>query len=241
MRISFDHRRFFYISPRTRQTLTSAFFLILLLVFPVMAGYLFLVQIHPAYVAHVQIYARNLATQTVNQSLLHLQEQDAFSYGNFVRLSFRNGGIVSAIETDSARMNRFKTLLLSELANRAENLPAGELRIPLGNLLSQEVFSGIGPRIPVKVRPGAVARADFSEEFTTVGINQVKHRIYLNVSMSVYIISALGQRSETVSATVPVAESIIVGEVPNYYAAGSIVPAVDAESSAQSVPTDSGS
>ena len=75
----------------------------------------------------------------------------------------------------------------------------------------------MGYRIPVKVSLDGVTKTDFDEEFIHAGINQVKNRIYIIVTARISIVSSFMTISETVSTEVPVSETIIVGEVPEYY------------------------
>ena len=91
------------------------------------------------------------------------------------------------------------------------------IHIPVGSLTKYPVLQGTGYRIPIKVSLDGVTKTDFQEEFVQSGINQVKNRIYIIVSAKISIISSIMTVSEIVSTEIPVSETIIIGDVPNYY------------------------
>ena len=61
------------------------------------------------------------------------------------------------------------------------------------------------------------AEANFRNEFTSAGINQTKHRILLDVDVYVSILLPGFYTSTKVSSEVAVAETVIVGSVPETY------------------------
>ena len=61
------------------------------------------------------------------------------------------------------------------------------------------------------------SNASFENEFTEAGINQTKHRIILNVDVSVSILLPGFSTYTKVSNRFTVAETIIVGTVPDSY------------------------
>ena len=79
------------------------------------------------------------------------------------------------------------------------------------------IFAGSGPRIPVSIVPIGSIATDFATEFEACGINQTRHKVYLRVSASIRIVIPTGARTTQVSANMLVAESIIVGAVPESF------------------------
>ena len=91
-------------------------------------------------------------------------------------------------------------------------------RFPLGNLIGGDIFSGRGPSISFKLLPYGSVVVDVANEFTSAGINQTLHRIVLTVSAGLSIVLPLSSVNATVQSGVVVAETIIVGGVPERYA-----------------------
>lgn len=127
-----------------------------------------------------------------------------------------NGGITS-VSANTIEINRLKTKLSKSIQEYAENSDGQNVYIPIGSLTSFPVLQGFGYRIPVKISTDGYAKIDFDDEFTSCGINQVKHKIFMTVSVRVSVISASYTKSETVTTEVPVSETVITGTVPTYY------------------------
>ena len=89
--------------------------------------------------------------------------------------------------------------------------------IPLGAALGVSLFSGAGPLINVSVVPVGSVTTAFATSFESAGINQTRHEISLQASVLMRIIVPTGADSVTVDTLVPIAESIIVGQVPSTY------------------------
>ena len=92
-----------------------------------------------------------------------------------------------------------------------------EVSIRLTTLLGSNIFSGTGPKISVKIQPIGSVKAAYISEFASAGINQTRHRIYLELSCDVYILMPSGSKRVSVAAQVVVSECLIVGVVPNSY------------------------
>lgn len=126
-------------------------------------------------------------------------------------------GRVSMLRANTMRMNELasQTALLAERElGSAENQV---VEIPLGAALGVSFLSGFGPRLEVQILPVGAVHTSFDTEFETAGINQTRHKIFLNLRATVSLIVPTGSQLVEVTSTVPIAESIIVGEVPESF------------------------
>ena len=89
--------------------------------------------------------------------------------------------------------------------------------LPLGAALGLTLFAGSGPRIPISIVPVGTVQTDFETEFEACGINQTRHKVYLQLSASIRIVIPTGAKTTNVSANMLVAESIIIGKVPESF------------------------
>lgn len=126
-------------------------------------------------------------------------------------------GSITSVSANTIEINRLKTKLSKSIQDFAENAEDSTVYIPIGSLTNFSVLQGFGYRIPVNISTDGYAKIDFDDEFVSCGINQVKHKIFMIVSVRVSVVSAVFSRSETVTAEVPVAETVITGTVPTYY------------------------
>lgn len=178
----------------------------------------FFSRLQPVFGSRSEAYAANMATQVMNESIQEVFASQHIGYSDLVVLKEKANGDISAVEADTVKMNQLKAAITTAVQSKIDGSATGEVKLPLGAMLGSELFSGLGPWISVKVAPVSVAVLDFTDSFESVGINQVKHRVCLNANVTVSMVCASMHRSQTVTTTIPVAETVIVGNVPNYYA-----------------------
>ncbi len=106
-------------------------------------------------------------------------------------------------------------MILRELYQRIPGRIRESVRVPLGNVILPVLFSGHGGSLPVRVISLRSTNAALESGFSQAGVNQTLHTLSLRVEVDLLLLSPGGIFSRQVSATVPVAQTIIVGAVPN--------------------------
>ena len=124
-------------------------------------------------------------------------------------------GRITALKTNMSEVNRLKTDILNLINDDILALSTNDLGIPLGSLFLPEILSGRGPDIPVEIMSIRNSDASFRSAFTEAGINQTLHQLIMQVSVDVTILVLGKAESFTINSQVVVAETIIVGDVPN--------------------------
>ena len=126
-------------------------------------------------------------------------------------------GRITALKTNMSEVNRLKTAILNLINDEILAMDTSELGIPIGNFLVPEVLSGKGPSIPIRILSIRNSDASFRSNFTEAGINQTLQQLTMDVQVDVAVL-VLGQtNSFSVSSQVVVAETIIVGQVPDMF------------------------
>lgn len=129
---------------------------------------------------------------------------------------------VSMVQANSPEIN----LISREIANLAQaNLDAlgsQEISVPAGTFTGLALLMGMGPEVTISVIPIGSALCDFVSYFTSAGINQTLHKIYINVHAVISIVTPIDEPTITVTAEVLVAENLIVGDVPQFYFGNSV-------------------
>lgn len=123
-------------------------------------------------------------------------------------------GRITALKTNMSEVNRLKSAILDRVNKEILGMDTETLGIPLGDLVLPELLSGRGPEIPIHILAIRNSDAEFGSRFTQAGINQTLHQLTLQIRVDVVVL-VLGQdQSFTVSTQVVVAETVIVGQVP---------------------------
>ena len=160
--------------------------------------------------------AYSMAVETINRAVKQAMGQGV-TYEELIDAQMDAEGRVSMLRANTMRMNELasQTALLAERElGSAENQV---VEIPLGAALGVSFLSGFGPRLEVQILPVGAVHTSFDTEFETAGINQTRHKIFLNLRATVSLIVPTGSQLVEVTSTVPIAESIIVGEVPESF------------------------
>ncbi|MBR5491055.1 MAG: sporulation protein YunB [Oscillospiraceae bacterium] len=160
--------------------------------------------------------AIDMVTLAVNQSVSRIMAEGDYGYDYFVTIEKDNGGNVAAISANMSRINAVSARVLSEVVAAAEN-GVLKIKVPLGNLLGSNILMGKGPEVPVEVITLTSSYIDIENELVSTGINQAKHKIILKVDVDVDILIPWDLLTTRVESNVLIAETVIVGQVPDTY------------------------
>ena len=178
--------------------------------------YLYLFQFRPVLFTLAETQANSLAIRAVNNSVAEVMKDT--SYEDLISLMKGDGEKVTAVISNIVAMNRLKSQLVLAIDQNIQKIDCFDVRIPLGNVLGIDALSGMGPRMQISVLSDGLTKVDFINLFDAAGINQTRHQIQLNVDTVIHImIPNANPVCATVSTQIPIAETVIVGDVPNAY------------------------
>lgn len=198
--------------------ITKLLRLIIIVLVVLLAGViLFRVRFNGAISALAQTQVTNTTSDLINDAIDRQIEDGSIQYDRMVYFEKDLDGRITALKTNMSEVNRLKTNILNLINDEILALSTDDLGVPLGNLFLPEFLSGRGPEIPVQILSIRNSDASFSSNFTQAGINQTLQQINMQVSVDVTILVLGKTNSFTVSSQVIVAETIIVGDVPNTY------------------------
>ena len=118
---------------------------------------------------------------------------------------------------NTVKINQLVTETTLEIEKELDTLKNQGLSLPLGLITGSSLFANTGPLINIGVKHVGVIVVDLIDEFVEAGINQTKHRIFLDIKTELKIIVPMMSSVINVSMQVPVTESIIIGPVPQWY------------------------
>ena len=160
---------------------------------------------------------RNSTSDLINDAIDKQIEIGNIQYDRIVYFEKDLNGRITALKTNMSEVNRLKTSILNIINDEILALDTDDLGIPIGSLFLPEFLSGRGPSIPVHIISIRNSDASFQSHFTEAGINQTLQRLTMDVLVDVSILVLGRSESFTVSSQVVVAETIIVGQVPDTF------------------------
>ncbi len=159
---------------------------------------------------------RASTTVAVNDAVYYTLS-DEMRYEDLVRIHRDNDGNIISVAANPLKINKIARDTASISQSNLKNLSLNGIPVPLGALTGIEAFAGLGPNINFRIIPVSSVTCDFSSEFESVGINQTKHSIYLNVIADISIVMPTRTENFAVLTEILVGESVIVGTVPDAY------------------------
>lgn len=197
-------------SVRRRGTAGGKFLLTLILL--ILAIVLFNRQIKPVMESETVNEAKIKSVGIINGVVLNEIDKNDATYENLVHIDRNADGRVLSITSDILKMNRLKAKIISDVQKDLSG--NSDVDIPMGTLIGSNLFHGYGPCLRLKLTLAGNVKADFKSTFESAGINQTRHQIFLNVGASVYSFLPGVDTTTDVNTNVLVAETVIVGEVP---------------------------
>ena len=159
----------------------------------------------------------NATSDLINDAIDQQIEAGDIQYDRIVYFEKDLNGRITALKTNMSEVNRLKTCTLNIINDEILALDTSDIGIPLGSLFLPELFSGRGPVIPVQIISIRNSDAFFTSHFTAAGINQTLHQLTMSVLVDVSVLVLGETASFTVTSEVVVAETIIVGDVPDTF------------------------
>ncbi len=159
--------------------------------------------------------AKNIATKVANYEATKVM--DKYNYEDFITITKDNNDNVIMLQANTNTINSIASdipvRILDEFSKNDNTL----ISIRLGSALGLKIFSGSGPKINARIANVGNVETNLKSEFTSQGINQTLHRIYLEISANVSILTPYDVINENIINQVLIAESVIIGNVPESY------------------------
>lgn len=174
-------------------------------------------RLRPSIAQALRYQTRAAAVRILSEETLALLEPMELSYEDISRIHRDENGKITSIETDTVKMNLIKSRLEQGVTAALNSGEGQGISLPLGSLLGNEYLSGRGPAVTVRMIPTGALQAEFVSRFQSAGINQTSHRIVLNLTLDVTGMVPLHSAETTVTTNFVLVDTVIVGEVPEYY------------------------
>lgn len=161
--------------------------------------------------------AQNTMTAVVEGAVTADLAARNVSYGDFVTIQRDGGGAITALTTDMANMNLLRAELTAAILEALEEVDVSDIQVPLGSLFDLEPLWAKGPALKARAMTVGTVRAEFDSQLTSAGVNQTLHRIWLEVDVPIKLLLPGGEVETALHTRLRVAETVIVGQVPDTY------------------------
>lgn len=139
------------------------------------------------------------------------------TYSSIINIERTDEGKIVAITSNINELNKLSNNLVKSVEKNFQNIQTSKIVVPLGMLMGSEVFGGYGVNLKIKTLPVGDVNIEYISHFDNVGINQTRHRIIIKISSKAKIIAPLTTVLDEYSKEVVLAETIIIGDIPDSY------------------------
>ncbi|HHU48986.1 MAG: sporulation protein YunB [Caldicoprobacterales bacterium] len=201
---------------RMKARVRVAFILFILLLIALLSFILIDTGIKPTIIAMSEAKVEYIAVLAMNNAVSKILGSN-IKYTDLTDVLTDKDGKITMIQYNTILINTLARETSTLAQDEIRTLGAEGIRIPLGSITKSKLLSGRGPDIMVKIIPVGSVSTNFSDEFQQAGINQTRHKIYMELETQVRIVVPLGSDIINVATRVPITETIIVGDVPHSY------------------------
>lgn len=205
--------RYVRLSGRQRLAAWSALIATVLIIVVCMA----VIHMEPILVSMATARVSNTVNRIVVEAVDDAIQGGEIDYGILVSFEKDAEGRVTALKSDMAAFNRLQSRIADDILLRLSEVSTTTLSIPIGTLTGSSLLAGRGPAIKVKMQSVGSTTASFRNTFSAAGINQTRHQILLDVQVNMSILLPGFRTSTKVTNQISVAETVIVGNVPQTY------------------------
>lgn len=170
--------------------------------------------IRPTVIAISEIEARAITTDAINKTIKNRITKD-INYNDLIFVKYDKNGQVSLMQANTILMNNIASEVALEVQEQMKELSESKIKIPLSSAFDTQLINL--PSVKLQIVPQGAVTVDFATEFESSGINQTRHRIYLIIITDIKIIVPLVSENIKVATNIPIAETIIVGDVPEQF------------------------
>ncbi len=171
----------------------------------------------PTILAMAKARAVQTAVTTVNAAIREHLAETGIDYQDLVQLHRNNDGRIVMMQANTLQITALAAGFAIASENAMRNLERDRFSIPVGQVLGSQLLATYGPGIPVRIIPVGAVRVDMVDRFEAAGINQTRHRIYLDLDAYIRIAVPWQQTEVQIATRVPLVENIIIGEVPETF------------------------
>lgn len=190
------------------------FFIIALFILFNSIMYTFNNKILPAVMKVAEEKLKREATDIINETALEIYSKD-FSYEDIIIVEKDKEGNITMLRADTVKLNYLASKMALACNEKIGELNNLGLEVPLGYMTENLVFHNLGPNIGIKMNQIGSITKDYESIFESAGINQTRHKIYLNIQLKLNVIIPLRSEEVEIVSQIPISETIIVGKIPN--------------------------
>lgn len=192
--------------------------LFIFLIIVVALGFIVEWQLGTVVQAMAKSQVKQMSNAAINEAVAEELQKGDIDYSSLINIERAEDGSILAVTSNMQKMNELKSAVSLSVQSKLKDTKEREVSIALGTLIGGDLFRGRGPKIPLHISTSGSVLTNYKSSFTGAGINQTKHQIYLHIKTSIVILIPGHNVNMDIESDTLVAETVIVGAVPEFFA-----------------------
>ena len=166
-------------------------------------------------------YSYSVALSSINKAVM-TSVQDEVKYADIIHIEKNKNGDISLMSSDALKINTISRTVAENTEKFVKEKIKDGVPVPLFAFTGIKLASGLGPEIKYYAITVVGVNCKFDGKFTSVGINQTLHSLYLSVECKIDIEFLYRKKSMVCASDVLISEAVLVGSVPDVYLNGGL-------------------
>ena len=142
---------------------------------------------------------------------------DKYQENELITIKQDENGNIQLLQVNSRPLNNMISSITNDIQVSLNDNDSLTSHIPFGSITGVKWISGVGPKIPLKVALSGTIQNKIRNEFDDAGINQTLHRLWLDITSDINILTPYEVIQTQVTSELVLSENVIIGGVPNVY------------------------
>ncbi len=171
--------------------------------------------LRPVVITVAQYHIQSLINKAVNNAIITVMDKTHYSYDDLVEINRNASDEIVSVNYNSLKINKLRSELIKISIEETQKIPVSYVYIPIGNITSIDILQNKGPKLKFTITPSSYVEAEVESVFQNTGINQINHQIFINVKVTANALIPNYSTSVYSENKVCVAETVIIGKVPD--------------------------
>lgn len=172
--------------------------------------------VNPIIIHSLEMETNRLITSSINNAIENSMH-DSGLYENLIQITYDANGKVNLIQARAYEINKIGDQISTATEKNISTKGETGIPIAIGGFTGLSIFTGKGPKVNIKALPVGSVLCSFTSSFESAGINQTRHKIYINVEAKVGVVLPFHKNKFFNKVQVLICENIFIGEVPEVY------------------------
>lgn len=171
-------------------------------------------KVMPSVVSIAETTMRAETIKAINKISIEVFDEEVAN-NDIVIIDKDKNNKINLIKANTFLLNKITSEISIRSNNELDELGKKGIEVPLGWMTDKSIYYNLGPNINIEMEPIGNIETSYETIFESAGINQTRHKIYLNVKGRIKIIIPMYNREIEVNTQIPLSETIVVGEIPD--------------------------